>query len=176
VVSVHQLNRLFDAHRATFILKSCRLVTWDEAKTRKPDLCRFGNRKHGTARPARYCRIQVRLTLTKASGTHADIERSPEGRRTKYLRDERRPSQEDYAIIALLPGVQPGHRILLLTGMTTQGTQAAAEYMCRPDAVAELLQAVPAHNGETRSFEAVLHTTIRGGVPLQTELVAIHAR
>jgi hypothetical protein len=179
VVGVHQLTKLFDAHRATFVLKRSRLVTWDEAKTR--NLIFVGSAEENTT--LRDLPDTTEFTFDSPSPKLHELTRllnhhPRPGEQTVYLRaEEQRPLQEDYAILALLHGLQPGHRILLLTGMTTNGTQAAAEFVCRPEAVAELLRSVPMRiNGEMQSFEAVLHVTIRGGVPIQTELVAIHAR
>jgi hypothetical protein len=177
VVGVHQLTKLFDAHRATFVLKRSRLVTWDEARTR--NLIFVGSATENTA--LRELPDTTEFTFGSPSAKLQELtvvlNHNPKpGEQKEYLRAEQRPLKEDYAILALLQGLQAGHRILLLTGMTTNGTQAAAEFVCRPEAVAELLRDVPVRNGEMQSFEAVLHITIRGGVPLQTELVAIHAR
>jgi hypothetical protein len=89
-----------------------------------------------------------------------------------YSRPER-PLTTDYAIIALQPGIQPGRRMLVFSGLTTFGTQAAVDYVCHADTVALLLKKITGPKGEIRSFEAVLQTNIGGGVPLQTRLVTI---
>jgi hypothetical protein len=89
-----------------------------------------------------------------------------------YSRPEH-PLTKDYAILALLPGVQPGKRMLIFSGLTTFGTQAAVDFVCRPDTVSELLRQITGPKGELRPFEAVLETTIGGGVPLQTRLVTV---
>ena len=63
--------------------------------------------------------------------------------------------------------------MLVFSGLTTMGTQAAVDLACNRDAFEQLLrQAAP--GGTVRRFEAVIETTIRGGVPLQTRLVAFH--
>ena len=89
-----------------------------------------------------------------------------------YTRPEH-PLTDDYAIIALLPGVQIGKHILVFSGLTTFGTQAAVEYASRPESVNELLKKITTSHGEIRPFEAVLKTKIVGGVPMQTQLVTI---
>jgi hypothetical protein len=89
-----------------------------------------------------------------------------------YSRPEH-PLTTDYAIIALLPGVQPGKRVLLFSGLTTFGTQAAVEFLCRPDSIAEILKQVTGPKGEIRPFEAVVQTTVGGGVALETHLVTL---
>jgi hypothetical protein len=89
-----------------------------------------------------------------------------------YSRAEH-PLKKDYAILAMLPGVQPGKRMLVFSGLTTFGTQAAVEFVCRKDTLAELLRHIVGPKGELRPFECVLETTIAGGVPLQARIVTI---
>ena len=69
--------------------------------------------------------------------------------------------------------MQSGKRILIFSGLTTFGTQAAVEYVCSPETASELMKKITGPKGEIRPFEAVLETTIGGGVPLQTHLVTI---
>jgi hypothetical protein len=45
--------------------------------------------------------------------------------------------------------------------------------MCRPESVAEILKQVTGPKGEIRPFEAVVQTTIGGGVSLETRLVTL---
>jgi hypothetical protein len=89
-----------------------------------------------------------------------------------YARPER-PLTTDYAILALQPGVQPGRLMLVFSGLTTFGTQAAVDFVCDPDSVAALLKKITGPKGEIRPFEAVLQTTVGGGVPFATRLVTI---
>jgi hypothetical protein len=90
-----------------------------------------------------------------------------------YARPEH-PLTTDYAILALLPGVQAGKHILIFSGLTTHGTQAAVDFVCRPETAAELLKKITGPKGEILPFEAVLETSIVGGVPLNTRLVTLH--
>ena len=84
------------------------------------------------------------------------------------------PLTEDYAIIGLVPGMNPARSLLILAGTTTIGTQAAAEYVCRQDTLEQLLLRLSvSENGEMKPFEAVLHVKVARGVPVGTELVAL---
>jgi hypothetical protein len=82
---------------------------------------------------------------------------------------------EDYAVIALVPGLEASHSVLILAGTTTIGTQAAVEYVCQQNLVAELLKdlgvATPA---QLKPFEGVIHVKVVRGVPVSAELVALH--
>ena len=169
LASVYDLTRLFDAHHANFTLKRSQLVAWDEA--RNNNLIFLGasveNPSVSVLQPT------TDFTSEAQPGFAGIVNRHPRpGEPAIYSRPEH-PLTTDYAIVALLPGVQPGKRVLLFSGLTTFGTQAAVEYLCRPDSVDELLRQITGPKGEIRPFEAVLETTIGGGVALQTHLVTL---
>ena len=87
------------------------------------------------------------------------------------------PTTEDYAVIALLPGLDPAHSVLILAGSTTFGTQAAVEYVCREDSLRELLRQLKISKpADLQPFEALLHVNIIHGVPVTTILVAVRHR
>ena len=87
------------------------------------------------------------------------------------------PTVEDYAVLSLLPGLDPSRSILILAGNSTFGTQAAVEYVCREDSVKELLQRLKVTKpSELRPFEALLHVKIAHGVPVMTDLVSVRNR
>jgi len=74
--------------------------------------------------------------------------------------------QTDYALISLLPSVDPGRYVLVLAGITTLGTQAAAEFATSPAQMATLenLRA-GSHGSAGRSpyFQSLLEVQIRDG-------------
>lgn len=85
------------------------------------------------------------------------------------------PLTEDYALVALMPGIDPIHSVIELAGTTTFGTQAAVEYVCRRDSLAKLLKQMSVSSPEElKPFEAVVHVKIGLGVPVGMELVAVH--
>jgi len=169
LASVYELTRLFDAHRATFVLKRSLLVTWDEAKMR--NLIFIGS-------PAENPSLRVvpalrDFTLTANPQSAGFVNNHPRpGEPAVFSRPEH-PLTMDYAVIALAPGVQSGKRTLMFSGLTTLGTQAAVEYASRKESLAELLKLVSSPTGEIRPFEALLAVTLEGGVPLQSKLVSI---
>ena len=169
LASVYTLTRLFDSHRATFILKRSRLVTWDEAELR--NLIFIGSRAENPS--LRALPSTTDFTMEAQADSAGVVNHNPkQGEPAIFSRPEH-PLTSDYAILALLPGVQPGKYILIFSGLTTFGTQAAVEFVCRPETAAELIKKVTGPKGEIRPFEAVLETTIVGGVPLQIRMVAI---
>ncbi|MGC1783970.1 MAG: hypothetical protein WA708_15715 [Acidobacteriaceae bacterium] len=169
VASVYRLARLFDAHHAQFILKRSLLVTWDEASLK--NLIFVGSRAENPS--LKVLPDTADFTMTSGPDFAGIVNHHPKpGEPAIYSRPER-PLTKDYAILALLPGVQPGKWILICSGLTTFGTQAAAEFITHPDTVEELLHAGAFPRGTIRPFEAVLETTIAGGVPIETKLITI---
>jgi len=169
LASVYNLTRLFDDHRASFILKRSLLVTWDEAQMR--NLIFIGSVAENPS--LRVLPGTTDFTMVATPNYAGVVNHNPKpGEPATYSRPEQ-PLTNDYAILALLPGMQPGKRILIFSGLTTFGTQAAVDFVCQPDTAAELLKKITGPKGEIRPFEAVLETTIGGGVPLQTHLVTI---
>lgn len=167
--SVYELTRLFDDHHASFTLKRSLLVTWDEAKQR--NLIFIGSVAENPA--LRVMPNTMDFTLTTGHGFSGIVNRTPRaGELPLYSRPEH-PLTKDYAIVALLPGLQPGRRTLVFSGLMTFGTQAAVEFACRPEGLEQLLHAADS-NGTVRPFEAVIETTLGGGVPLKSKLVAMH--
>jgi len=169
LASVYALTTLFDAHQAHFILKRSLLMTWDEAKAK--NLIFIGSTAENPS--LRVFKSTTDFTLTAGPDFVGFVNHHPKpGEPALYSRPEH-PLTKDYAVVAILPGLQPGKRMLIFSGLTTFGTQAAVEYVCRPDSAADLLRQITGPRGEIRPFEALLETTMGGGVPLETHLVTI---
>ena len=169
LAAVYELTRLFDAHRATFVLKRSLLVTWDEAKLR--NLIFIGSPAENPSLNAVPSLTDFTLVANPEYAGFVNNHPRP-GEPALYSRPEH-PLTMDYAVLALMPGVQSGRRTLMFSGLTTLGTQAAVEFATRKDSMAELLKMVSSPTGETRPFEALLAVTLEGGVPLQSKLVSI---
>jgi len=87
------------------------------------------------------------------------------------------PITEDYAVIALMPGLNPARSLMVLAGTTTFGTQAAVEFVCRRSSVERLLAQLSASApGDLKPFEAVVRIKIASGVPVGMEVAAIRNR
>jgi hypothetical protein len=170
LASVYELTRLFDSHQASFVLKRSLLVTWDEAKVR--NLVFIGSPAENPSLNA--VPPMTDFVLTTTTGYSGFANRHPHaGELEVYSRPEH-PLTMDYAVIALVPGVESGKRTLIFSGLTTLGTQAAVEYVCRKESVAELMKKTSLPSGEVKPFEALLSVTLQGGVPLQSKLVSVH--
>jgi len=153
---------MFDSQRAEFLLKRSALVTWDEARSR--NLIFIGSAAENGS--LKLLPSTQDFTLTATTDAAGIVNHHPlPGEPPVYLRPEH-PLTKDYAVVALLPGVQPDHKMFVFSGLTTLGTQAAVEYALDPDTVAELIRRVTIDK-KVHNFEALLEVSIRGGVPLQ---------
>ncbi|HEX5483956.1 MAG TPA: hypothetical protein VFZ08_15145 [Terriglobia bacterium] len=94
-----------------------------------------------------------------------------------YYGVERDPQSQvlrtDYSLISFLPGVAPGREIVVLGGLTTIGTQAAAQFVSSADGARDLLARLGISGKGSRKlppfFQAVLKVEIK-----QDEILGIH--
>jgi hypothetical protein len=170
LASVYDLTQLFDRHNLHFILKRSMLVTWDEAQLN--NLIFIGSVAENPS--LRVLPSTRDFTMIAGDDYAGIVNHHPKpGEPSLYQRPEH-PLTKDYAILALMQGLQPGRKMLVFSGLTTFGTQAAVEFTCHRDTAEQLIAAAAGPRGEIRPFEAVLETTIGGGVPLETHLISIH--
>ncbi|QNI36477.1 hypothetical protein [Edaphobacter albus] len=169
VAAIHELTKIFDSQQKDFTLKRSRLVTWDEAKLR--NLIFVGAPSQNGALQDLPTISDFAISLDAGNKGYI-VNRHPlQGEPQSFV-----PSSpnDEYAILASIPGIQANRRIAIFTGLTTNGTQAAVEFACNPDNVQQLANRIGLSNGVLKPFEAVLHVKLSGGVPIQSDLVAIH--
>ena len=103
----------------------------------------------------------------------------PAGRPSTYAlqRDPKTQAIEgDYALIGLLPGVTPDHSILVLGGISTLGTQAAAEFATSEEnmqTVAQMRAEGLGRKPTSPYFQALLAVQIRDGVAAKTDCLLV---
>ena len=183
--TVGEVNGVFEISRLLTMLnqpvraKHGALLTWDEA--RDSNLIFIGGPLAQT--PLREVPVLTefefrnrRAGIPGPSGAILNLHPG-KGESSIYFGPQTRPFEFDYAVVALRPSVNPGHRTLALAGITEYGTQAAAEFVTRADSVRILLARLKVTSGgQVPMFEALIRTTVRGGVPIESELVAVHTR
>jgi hypothetical protein len=97
------------------------------------------------------------------------------GEKPLYIPTRTNPLTEDYFIVALIPGINPQHWMLMLAGTNTLETQAAVEFVCHPNTLGTLTQQLRP-SGASRAFEALFHAKLSSGIPVESELVAVHVQ
>ncbi len=91
------------------------------------------------------------------------------------------PSQisEDYAVVSLLQGLSEKNRLMILAGINTFGTQAAAEYVTQPEYIKDLishLNIAPEDQPPVLPpyYQILLKVKVNVGVPVQISYVTHH--
>jgi hypothetical protein len=69
----------------------------------------------------------------------------------------------DYALFDVLPGPVPGRRIMVLAGITTSGTQGAAEFATSTEGLRQILglESPPRENNRAYSFPRYFESLLR---------------
>jgi hypothetical protein len=180
VLAVHELDRVFLLLNRQLRVKRGTLFSLDDAKNN--DLIFVGSPAENLTLlqiPSTREFVFRVLDSGPRKGDLAVINVHPQpGEPTVSLASlPHHPTTEDYSVISLAPGLDPARSVLILAGTTTMGTQAAAEYVSRPDSLAELLRRLGVSKAsDLKPFEALLRVTVRQGVPVITELVAVRKR
>lgn len=177
VNAIFELTQLFSRFRKDVRVKRARLLSLDDAKS--ANLVFIGSTSENKV--LRELPIQQDFAFewvpfSKNVKNLAIVNRNlRQGEFARLFGSPQLPVQEDYAVVSLLPGLTQGRWIMLLAGTTTLGTQAAVEFACHPD-LAKMLIERTGGGALTTPVESVIRAEIRGGVPVQTKLLAVHPR
>jgi len=177
VLAIYDLDHVFRQLQRQIRVKRGSLFTLDDAQNN--NLIFVGSPAENLTLldiPSTHEFIFQRVSTGPRTGDLAvfNVHPQPEEQKMFLATPPGMPLTEDYAIIGLVPGMNPARSLLILAGTTTIGTQAAAEYVCRQNTLEQLLLRLSvSENGEMKPFEAVLHVKVARGVPVGTELVAL---
>jgi hypothetical protein len=177
VLAVHDLDHVFTLLGRPILVKRGSLLSLDDAKNN--NLIFLGSPAENlTLReiPSTQEFVFQRLTSGPRKGDLAILNIHPQaGEPNMFLASPAKsPLTEEYSVIARVREKNLTQSVMILAGTTTIGTQAAAEYICGPQSLEELLQRLGVSKpAEMRPFEAVLRVKVTRGVPVATELVAL---
>jgi hypothetical protein len=177
VLAVHALDRVFDQLHRQIRVKRGSLFSLDDAKNN--DLIFVGS-------PAENLTLRdlpgfqefafQRLDSGPRKGDLAIANLHPQAGEPRFFMGSpaTSPLNEDYAVIALLKGLDPSRSVLILAGTTTMGTQAAVEFACDQNSIRELLQRMNVTEASgMKPFEALLRVKVTRGVPVESSIVAV---
>jgi hypothetical protein len=185
VMGVASLGSLFAKANHAFKVKRSLLLTWDDLKSTE-NIVILGSPAENLF--LRQLTADQDFVFRLAKGEDQEDKfgivnlRPRRGEESVYLNKDDATStseiSEDYALISLLKGLETNHRLLILAGITTFGTQAAAEYVSNPEYMKDLvthLKAGPGGSGSIPSyFQVLIRVKINGGVPVHTDYVSHH--
>jgi len=177
VLAVHNLDRVFNLLHRQIRLKRGSLFSLDDAKNH--ELIFVGSPAENlTLRdiPGTKEFVFQYLTSGPRTGDLSVANIHPQAGESSYYigTPDTSPLSEDYAVIALVKGLDPAHSVLILAGTTTIGTQAAVEFGCDQNSLRELLQRINAGDANgVKPFEALLRVKVARGVPVKSSIVAV---
>jgi len=179
VKAIHDITELLSHFNRRLRLVRAGLPVWDQARDR--DLVLLGGPDDNAVvrqlAPLLEFNFKQSAAEPKPMGGAIVNEHPLAGESREYFASKTWPLQQDYAMIALIPGFMPGRRVLLLEGTTTFGTQAAAEFVCQEHSLAELLSRLGGpQNAPVPDFEALLSIEVHDEFPIDSKLVSVRLR
>jgi hypothetical protein len=175
---VYLISRLYLENGRDIRLARSHSISWDNLKR---DNVVF-------LTSARFSTLADQLTypsdfvyVLEAGRPNRIVNRRPQpGERREYVATPKKGINVDYAVVTLWPGKLPDRRILILSGSTTWGTQAAAEYVTEPGYLRELTRRLDACRREAdvaehpEFFQVLLEVEIREYQPVTITYVTHH--
>ena len=178
VLGIHSLDMaLAHLHRSVRVKRGY-LFTLDDA--RNNDLIFIGSPSENLTLldiPSTHDFVFRRINEPPRAGNVEIVNTHPQaGEPREYLASpSNEPLTEEYAIVALVRGIDASHTELILAGTTTIGTQAAVEYVTDSNHLQTLLNQLSAKKREDiTSFESVIRIKVSKGVPVESTIVALH--
>jgi hypothetical protein len=185
VMGVHFLGNLFWKTGTPFRVERSRLLNWETIKSQ--NLVFLG----GPVENLLLRRLPQEQDFVYRAGRVQNgvpqvvvLNRKPQGSEERsYAPVIEGASQstvtEDYALISMLRGLEPTRRLLILSGITTFGTQACAEYVTRPEYVRQLIKQLNISGNASKPtlppyYQVLLKVKINDSVPVQTSYVTHH--
>ncbi len=183
VMGIHFISTMLQRAGHTVRVKRSTTLTWEEAKS--DNIIFLGSPSENMfLRELPQAQEFIFETADQSTGELRIVNTVPQaGEQADYrLRAEGTSAgqiTEDYAIVSMLRGFDDKRHILVLAGITTLGTQAAAEYVTKPEYLAELtarLNTAPAEAAPRLPdyYQVILRVQVKGGVPVQTSYVTHH--
>jgi hypothetical protein len=98
------------------------------------------------------------------------------GESAEYRNADTHGTGKKYGVISVLPGPQPGHHIMLLTGAGAELMWALAQSVADPARVKEMMSHVVPPSGERpAAFQVLIEATFESNVPINIRYVTHHA-
>jgi hypothetical protein len=178
VMGVYSLGSLFSKADHAFKVKRSLLLNWDDLKTE--NIVILGSPAENLLLRQLPRNQDFVFRVLKAGGQEQrfgieNLKRG-DGEQAIYTSKEEGSTtsdvSEDYSVVSLLKGFDANHRLMILAGITTFGTQAAAEYVTNHQSVKELMGHIG--NSLPVNCQILLRVKINGGVPVQTDYVTHH--
>ncbi len=115
----------------------------------------------------------VELIPTRATLAYRNRSARPGEPAWYYAYGKDGKSDETYGLVTFLPNLHHNGNVLILEGTTTEGTEAAGDFMTDSNAASRLRKALKLKSGEALPyFQLLLKTTMLGGAATKMQAVA----
>jgi hypothetical protein len=164
--ALFHLTRVLAVGGATLIAEPSNTVGWEDMKGKH--VVFLGGRKYNGQLPD----LPVKPKFVVLSRKIVNLEPLP-GEPGEYRTASVTPHgeiTEEYALVSVYPGFGEHTRLVALECSSTEGTLAAAEFVTRPDMVAQLIsRGVPVEwkSGHGRAFQVVIRAKLNRGVVVE---------
>jgi hypothetical protein len=177
IAAVH-LAALLTKARVTVRSTQSRFLSWEDI--RKENLILLGHNEANKWLDPLLKDQPFRLAETSGSEQRGIVNTRPQPGELKEFHIAYSQSENDadreYALVSMISGVDGKHRLLTISGLNTQATQIATEYLTSETGSQELLSRLrkdsPNHRGPWH-FQAVLRTEVYDKVPTRATLIAV---
>jgi hypothetical protein len=182
VMGVHFLGNLFWKADHPFRIKRSLMLNWDDMKVENIVVLGSSAENYLTRDLPQEQNFVFRvLKNDKGEEKYGILNLNPQqNEQQMYFATEEGPSTtqvtEDYAVISLLKGLDTKRKLLILGGIKTFGTQAAAEYMTRPEYMKALMQKLNTSSDSQAPslppyYQVLIKVKVNGGVPVHISYV-----
>lgn len=165
-----QLANLFAANGMPIRATTAALLTWEDFRQR--NLILFGHNEQNSWMDPLLKDYPFQLRATSGELQRRIVNTKPDAGQPEYYQIDypsgRAESTIEYALVSMLPGTDGLHQLLLVSGLNTQATLMAVEFLTNEERAAQLVgdlrQQAPEHAGPWY-FQFVLRAEVRQGVP-----------
>jgi hypothetical protein len=182
VMGVHSLGNLFWKVGHPFRIKRSLMLNWDDMKAENIVVLGSSAENYLTRDLPQEQNFVFRvLKNEKGEEKYGVLNLNPQpGEEKTYFATEEGPSTtqvtEDYAVVSLLKGLDSKHKLFILGGIKTFGTQAAAEYVTRPEYMKDLISHLNTSGDPNNPtlpdyYQVLIKVKVNGGVPVHISYV-----
>ena len=115
----------------------------------------------------------LRFAFVEKSGSLSIQEQGPTGSSRSWVRRPNGEIVEDFAIVTRLLDAKTGQVLIAAAGLGAHGTQAAGEFISRPDYLEQAFLAAPP-DWQKKNLQVVLQTTVTDSVAGPPRVVATY--
>ncbi|MFN0112759.1 MAG: hypothetical protein ACKVZH_28200 [Blastocatellia bacterium] len=172
-IGIHRVTDLFRGIEKKLTLKQSRTVSAEDLKNQ--NVIALGSvwvNNWSSRLPAKeeflYTNQVAVKNVNPRSGEEAEYRASFDPQSGKLI--------EDYALITVAPNISSRNVVMVLAGLHSEGTAAAAEFVTGKQYLPEFNQKLISLGGGVppKHFQALLKVAVENGIPTTIELVAIH--